>query len=200
MNRQQAIAELDWYLKLTRNKLRYWGSDLPQHTVRTLVKNIEDVIECGDELTFRQDEDGYYIGQVDEELLRHGYGVYTHTTTDKDRWVMQAGYWNEERAVGLHTLYDSDCPKSRHYIAAVEFTGNRRRERGMVQYSISERGIDTRQRKYRRWEGFSLSTVLVGSAMVYLMMFAIIRNARLAIIVVGIVLFLYLIGIWRGRQ
>lgn len=96
--------------------------------------------------------------------------------------------------------YDSDCPKSRHYIAAVEFTGNRRRERGMVQYSISERGIDTRQRKYRRWEGFSLSTVIVGSAMVFLMMFAIIRNIRLAIFVVGIVLFLYLIGIWRGRQ
>lgn len=200
MNRQQAIQELEWYLKLTKNKLRYWGGDLPQKSARTLVKNIEDVIECGEELVFRQDKDGYYIGQVDEEQMRHGYGVYTHTTHDKDRWVMQAGYWNEERAVGLHTLYDSDCPKSRHYIAAVEFTGNRRREHGMVQFSLSERGIDARQRKYRRWEGFSLSTLIVGSAMVYLLLFAFMRNARIAFYIVGVIILLYLIGVWRGRQ
>ena len=200
MNRQQAIEELNWYLTLMRNKLRYWGGDMPQQARRALLQNIEDVIECGEELVFRQDKDGYYIGQVDEEQMRHGYGVYTHTTHDKDRWVMQAGYWNEERPVGLHTLYDSDCPKSRHYIAAVNFTSNRRHERGMVKYSLSERGLDVRERKYRRWEGFSLSTIIVGSAMIYLFIFAFIRNARLAILVVGVVVLLYLVGVWRGRQ
>jgi hypothetical protein len=113
---------------------------------------------------------------------------------------MQAGEWVEERAVGIHTLYDADCPEKHHYLAAVHFKGRRRNERGLVGVTLSERGIDTRPRKYRRWEGFSLSTLIVGAIFVYIATLVFIRNAKICLIVVAIVTILYILGCIRGRD
>ena len=102
--------------------------------------------------------------------------------------------------MGTHTLYDSDCPERLHYLAAMHFLGERRRERGMVEITISERGVDTRPHKYRRWEGFSLSTLLVGGMIIYVFLLATIRNAKLSLIIVGFIAALYLLGALRGRD
>lgn len=200
MDRTQAIEEIDWYRQLVVRKLRAWGRDLHPEVHRILINNLDEVAAHRDSLQYKQEKDGYYIGQMDEDGLRHGYGIFTRTTDKRDRWAMQAGYWQEGRAMGTHTLYDSDCPESHHYLAAMHFLGERRRERGMVEISLSERGIDRRPRKYRRWEGFSFSTLLVGGLIVYVFLLATIRNARLSLFIVGFIAALYLLGALRGRD
>ena len=199
MTRDKAIAEIEWYRQLVVRKLRTWGRDLNADTRQLLIDNIDAVMESDVPLQYKEYDDGYYIGEVDEDGLREGYGIFTHTTDKRDRWTMQAGFWHEERAMGVHTFYDSDCPEAHHYLAAIRFRG-KRRERGMVELTLSERGISTRPHKYRRWEGFSFTTLLVGGLIVYVFLLATIRNARISLIIVGFVAALYFLGSLRGRD
>ena len=199
MDQNEAIAEVDWYCNLVRRRIERWGGMLTPKARALLMENMEGVAECKPSLHFKAEKEGYYIGEVDEEGMRQGYGIYTRTTQKRDRWTMQAGFWHEERAMGVHTFYDSDCPEVHHYLAAIRFRG-KRRERGMVELTLSERGIDTRPRKYRRWEGFSFSTLLVGGLIVYIFLLATIRNARISLIIVGFVAALYFLGSLRGRD
>ena len=182
MNKTGAIAEVDWYRNLVARKLRDWGWDLRADFKELLLSNLDEVAERKEALSFKKYDEGYYIGQVDEEGLRHGYGIYTRTGVNRDRWMMHAGEWVEERPVGIH------------------FKGNRRHERGLVGVKISERGVDTQPRKYRKWEGFSWSTVIVGGIFVYIATLVLIRNAKICLIVMGAVLALYILGCIRGRD
>ena len=200
MNKASAISEIDWYRDLVARKLRLWGGDLRADFKELLLANIDEVAERKESLTFKEYKDGYYIGQTDEDGLRHGYGIFTHTTDKHDRWTMQAGYWQEGRPMGTHTFYDADCPQSHHFLAAMHFLGERRRERGMVEVSISEKGINTRPRKYRRWEGFSLSTLVVGGLIIFVFLFALTRNVRLNLMIVGVIAAFYFFGSLRGRD
>lgn len=198
MDRAGAIAEIEWYRNLLDRRLRDWGRHLKREARERLLSKIERVQEC-DNLQFKQYDEGYYIGQLDEDGLRHGYGIYTRTTDQRDRWTMQAGEWIEERPTGSHTLYEADCPDELHYVASLYFRG-RRRERGIVQITISSRGIDLENRKYRRWERFSLSTMVVGGLMIYIFLLAVTRNAKIGLFVVAGVFIFYLLGFVRGRR
>ena len=198
MDRAGAIAEIEWYRNLLDRRLRDWGRHLKREARERLLSKIERVQEC-DNLQFKQYDEGYYIGQLDEDGLRHGYGIYTRTTDKRDRWTMQAGEWVEERPTGSHTLYEADCPDELHYVASLYFRG-RRRERGIVQITISSRGIDLENRKYRRWERFSLSTMVVGGLMIYIFLLALTRNAKIGLFVVAGVFIFYLLGFVRGRR
>lgn len=198
MDRAGAIAEIEWYRNLLDRRLRDWGRHLKREARERLLSKIERVQEC-DNLQFKQYDEGYYIGQLDEDGLRHGYGIYTRTTDKRDRWTMQAGEWVEERPTGSHTLYEADCPDELHYIASLYFRG-RRRERGIVQITISSRGVDLENRKYRRWERFSLSTMVVGGLMIYIFLLAVTRNAKIGLFVVAGVFIFYLLGFVRGRR
>jgi hypothetical protein len=198
MDRAGAIAEIEWYRNLLDRRLRDWGRHLKREARERLLSKIERVQEC-DNLQFKQYDEGYYIGQLDEDGLRHGYGIYTRTTGKRDRWTMQAGEWIEERPTGSHTLYEADCPDELHYVASLYFRG-RRRERGIVQITISSRGIDLENRKYRRWERFSLSTMVVGGLMIYIFLLAVTRNAKIGLFVVAGVFIFYLLGFVRGRR
>lgn len=198
MDRAGAIAEIEWYRNLLDRRLRDWGRHLKREARERLLSKIERVQEC-DNLQFKQYDEGYYIGQLDEDGLRHGYGIYTRTTGKRDRWTMQAGEWVEERPTGSHTLYEADCPDELHYVASLYFRG-RRRERGIVQITISSRGIDLENRKYRRWERFSLSTMVVGGLMIYIFLLAVTRNAKIGLFVVAGVFIFYLLGFVRGRR
>ncbi|MBQ5718972.1 MAG: hypothetical protein IIV65_00300 [Alistipes sp.] len=198
MDRAGAIAEIEWYRNLLDRRLRDWGRHLKREARERLLSKIERVQEC-DNLQFKQYDEGYYIGQLDEDGLRHGYGIYTRTTDKRDRWTMQAGEWIEERPTGSHTLYEADCPDELHYVASLYFRG-RRRERGIVQITISSRGIDLENRKYRRWERFSLSTMVVGGLMIYIFLLAVTRNAKIGLFVVAGVFIFYLLGFVRGRR
>lgn len=198
MDRAGAIAEIEWYRNLLDRRLRDWGRHLKREARERLLSKIERVQEC-DNLQFKQYDEGYYIGQLDEDGLRHGYGIYTRTTGKRDRWTMQAGEWIEERPTGSHTLYEADCPDELHYVASLYFRG-RRRERGIVQITISSRGVDLENRKYRRWERFSLSTMVVGGLMIYIFLLAVTRNAKIGLFVVAGVFIFYLLGFVRGRR
>ncbi|MBQ4540656.1 MAG: hypothetical protein IJA37_05675 [Alistipes sp.] len=198
MDRAGAIAEIEWYRNLLDRRLRDWGRHLKREARERLMSKIERVQACED-LQFKQYDEGYYIGQLDEDGLRHGYGIYTRTTDKRDRWTMQAGEWVEERPTGSHTLYEADCPDELHYIASLYFRG-RRRERGIVQITISSRGVDLENRKYRRWERFSLSTMVVGGLMIYIFLLALTRNAKIGLFVVAGVFIFYLLGFVRGRR
>ncbi|MBO5398752.1 MAG: hypothetical protein J6A18_00695 [Alistipes sp.] len=198
MDRAGAIAEIEWYRNLLDRRLRDWGRHLKREARERLLSKIERVQACED-LQFKQYDEGYYIGQLDEDGLRHGYGIYTRTTDKRDRWTMQAGEWVEERPTGSHTLYEADCPDELHYIASLYFRG-RRRERGIVQITISSRGVDLENRKYRRWERFSLSTMAVGGLMIYIFLLALTRNAKIGLFVVAGVFIFYLLGFVRGRR
>ena len=198
MDRAGAIAEIEWYRNLLDRRLRDWGRHLKREARERLLSKIERVQEC-DNLQFKQYDEGYYIGQLDEDGLRHGYGIYTRTTDKRDRWTMQAGERVEERPTGSHTLYEADCPDELHYVASLYFRG-RRRERGIVQITISSRGIDLENRKYRRWERFSLSTMVVGGLMIYIFLLAVTRNAKIGLFVVAGVFIFYLLGFVRGRR
>ncbi len=198
MDRAGAIAEIEWYRNLLDRRLRDWGRHLKREARERLMSKIERVQACED-LQFKQYDEGYYIGQLDEDGLRHGYGIYTRTTDKRDRWTMQAGEWVEERPTGSHTLYEADCPDELHYIASLYFRG-RRRERGIVQITISSRGVDLENRKYRRWERFSLSTMAVGGLMIYIFLLALTRNAKIGLFVVAGVFIFYLLGFVRGRR
>ena len=200
MDREAAIAEVDWYRNLVRRRIERWGVMLPPKARAMLTENMDEVAARKSSLQFKAEKEGYYIGEVDEEGLRHGYGIYTRTTDKSDRWTMHAGEWVEERPYGIHTLYESDCPEEHRYLAAIHFKGRRRSERGTIGITLSERGIDTRIRKYRRWEGFSLSTLIFGAIFIYILSLVIIRNAKLALLVVGGVAIFYTIGALRGRQ
>ena len=198
MDRAGAIAEIEWYRNLLDRRLRDWGRHLKREARERLMSKIERVQACED-LQFKQYDEGYYIGQLDEDGLPHGYGIYTRTTDKRDRWTMQAGEWVEERPTGSHTLYEADCPDELHYIASLYFRG-RRRERGIVQITISSRGVDLENRKYRRWERFSLSTMAVGGLMIYIFLLALTRNAKIGLFVVAGVFIFYLLGFVRGRR
>lgn len=198
MDRARAIAEIEWYRNLLDRRLRDWGRHLKREARERLMSKIERVQACED-LQFKQYDEGYYIGQLDEDGLRHGYGIYTRTTDKRDRWTMQAGEWVEERPTGSHTLYEADCPDELHYVASLYFRG-RRRERGIVQITISSRGVDLENRKYRRWERFSLSTMAVGGLMIYIFLLALTRNAKIGLFVVAGVFIFYLLGFVRGRR
>lgn len=198
MDRAGAIAEIEWYRNLLDRRLRDWGRHLKREARERLMSKIERVQACED-LQFKQYDEGYYIGQLDEDGLRHGYGIYTRTTDKRDRWTMQAGEWVEERPTGSHTLYEADCPDELHYIASLYFRG-RKRERGIVQITISSRGVDLENRKYRRWERFSLSTMAVGGLMIYIFLLALTRNAKIGLFVVAGVFIFYLLGFVRGRR
>ena len=150
MDRAGAIAEIEWYRNLLDRRLRDWGRHLKREARERLLSKIERVQEC-DNLQFKQYEEGYYIGQLDEDGLRHGYGIYTRTTNKPDHWTMQAGRWVESRPIGTHTLYESDCPEKHHYLAAVYFSGERRKAKGTIGFSLSEAGINTEQRQYKRY-------------------------------------------------
>lgn len=198
MDRAGAIAEIEWYRNLLDRRLRDWGRHLKREARERLMSKIERVQACED-LQFKLYDEGYYIGQLDEDGLRHGYGIYTRTTDKRDRWTMQAGEWVEERPTGSHTLYEADCPDELHYVASLYFRG-RRRERGIVQITISSRGVDLENRKYRRWERFSLSTMAVGGLMIYIFLLALTRNAKIGLFVVAGVFIFYLLGFVRGRR
>lgn len=198
MDRAGAIAEIEWYRNLLDRRLRDWGRHLKREARERLMSKIERVQAC-ENLQFKQYDEGYYIGQLDEDGLRHGYGIYTRTTDKRDRWTMQAGEWVEERPTGSHTLYEADCPDELHYVASLYFRG-RRRERGIVQITISSRGVDLENRKYRRWERFSLSTMVVGGLMIYIFLLALTRNAKIGLFVVAGVFIFYLLGFVRGRR
>jgi hypothetical protein len=198
MDRAGAIAEIEWYRNLLDRRLRDWGRHLKREARERLMSKIERVQACED-LQFKQYDEGYYIGQLDEDGLRHGYGIYTRTTDKRDRWTMQAGEWVEERPTGSHTLYEADCPDELHYVASLYFRG-RRRERGIVQITISSRGVDLENRKYCRWERFSLSTMVVGLSIIYLLLMVIVRNARVAIFIIAIIGLLYAFGCMRSRR
>ena len=200
MNRQAAIEEVEWYEQLVARKLRQWGRELKPSLRERLLGNMSDVSERKKLLQYKAIEDGYYAGELDEEGIPHGYGIRTYTTPRRDRWVMHAGFWVEGRPMGSHTLYDADCPDSRHYLAEITFSGERRKEKGVVEYKISESGIDGRRHKYRHYEGFSLSTMAVGLSFVYLLCFALLRNARIGLFVTAVVALLYMIGNIRRRE
>ena len=200
MNRQAAIDEVDWYAELVARKLRLWGRELKPSLKERLLGNMSDVQERKKLLQYKAFADGYYIGELDEDGIPHGYGIRTYTTARRDRWVMHAGFWVEGRAMGAHTLYDADCPDSRHYLAEITFKGERRRESGMIEYKLSESGINGRSHKYRRYEGFSLSTMAVGLSFVYMLCFALLRNAKVGLFVTAVVAILYMLGNIRRRE
>ena len=201
MDRQQAIAEIGWYSSLVRRKIKEWGLSLSRDEIELLVGNLDDVARLPhEELRYKEYKSGYYIGQTDEEGLRQGWGIMTHTTKNPDRWVMQAGLWNDERPMGSHTLYDSDSPKRKHFLASVRFSGERKRESGVIELSLSERGVSCQRRKYRRYAGFSLSTLAVGLTFVFIFAFVVTRRFRMSLIVtLGLAIF-YTIGALRERQ
>ena len=102
MNRERAIEEVEWYRQLVIRKLRTWGRDLHPETQRLLVENMDEVATRRDVLQYKEYADGYYIGQLDEDKRRHGYGIFTRTTKIRDRWTMQAGF-GTTTALWAHT-------------------------------------------------------------------------------------------------
>ena len=200
MDREAAIAEVDWYCTLVRRRIERWGVTLPPKARAMLTENMDVVAARKSTLQFKAEKEGYYIGEVDEEGLRQGYGIYTRTTDKPNHWTMQAGRWVESRPIGTHTLYESDCPEKHHYLAAVYYSGERRKAKGTIGFSLSESGINTQQRQYKRYEYFSLSTLAVGSAMVFVFLLALTRNAKISLAGVFVIAVLYLISYIRGRQ
>ena len=189
-DREAAIEEMEWYDALVRRKLRTWGRWLDRDHKRILTDNFDALSARREALQFIVDDEGYYIGEVDEEGLRHGFGVYTCNTIGPKRWVMQAGMWHEGRPTGPHTLYDASGPSGQHFLASVYYTGERRHERGLVQFSISDDGYNGRPRKYRRYERFSMATLAVGLAIVYMICFFLTRRMSLSLMVCAVA-FLY---------
>lgn len=200
MNREQAIQEIDWYHALVKRKIREWGYELNRDARTLLMENMDEVLERKQRLQFKELKYGYYIGELDEEGLRNGFGITTHTTKNPDRWVMQAGEWCEDCAMGWHTLYDSDCPKSKHFLALLNFKGERKSESGTVHFSIAEYGSNFKQRKYRRYAGFKWTTLVVGLIMVFIILFYLTHRIRLSLIVCAGVAIFYAIGALRERQ
>lgn len=199
-DREAAIEEMEWYDALVRRKLRTWGRWLDRYHKRILTDNFDALSARREALQFLVDNEGYYIGEVDEEGLRHGFGVYTCNTIGPKRWVMQAGMWHEGRPTGPHTLYDASGPSGQHFLASVYYTGERRHERGLVQFSISDDGYNGSPRKYRRYERFSMATLAVGLAIVYMICFFLTRRMSLSLMVCAVVAFLYLIGANRRQM
>lgn len=200
MNREAAIKEIEWYRSLVRRKIHDWGHELNRDARNLLMENLDEVAEHPERLQFKEWKGGYYIGELDEEGLRHGFGITTHTTSNPDRWVMQAGQWCEERPKGWHTLYDSDCPDSKHFLALLKFNGLRKRASGTVHFSIAEYGSNFTPRKYRRYTGFSWTTLVVGSMIMFVIFFFLTRRIRFSLMGCAVVAVLYTIGSLRERQ
>ena len=200
MNHDRAIQEVEWYHSLVKKKIRQWGWELNTSARDLLLSNMEEISERRERLKFKPLKDGYYIGELDEDGLRNGYGITTLTTKNPNRWVMQAGEWHEERPQGWHTLYDSDCPESKHFLALVKFSGERRREAGEIEFSIADYGSNFTRRKYRRYTGFSWSTLVVGLMIVFMILFFLTRRIRLSLLGCAIVAILYTIGALREKQ
>jgi hypothetical protein len=200
VDRNTAIKEIEWYRNLVRGKIREWGLELNQDARTLLMDNMNEVAERQDKLQFKQLKNGYYIGELDAEGLRNGYGITTHTTKDPDRWVMQAGEWHEDCPLEWHTLYDSDCPKSKHFLALVKFKGERKKEAGTIHFSIADYGSNFKHRPYRRYSGFSWSTLVVGLMIVFTILFFFTRRIRLSLLGCIVIAVFYTIGALREKQ
>lgn len=200
MTREQAIKEIEWYQRLVEKRLTDWGKGISPEWQERLTGNLRDVAERRGLLELKEYGDGYYIGELDEDGLRQGYGIYTRTPKSGKGWIMQAGFWHENQPMGSHTLYDADAPAKSRMLASVYFSGERKNERGKIEYSISPRGIDSRERKFRQWEGFSLSTMVIGLGLIYLVLMLLVRNARIAIFIIAIIGLLYSFGSLRGNR
>lgn len=200
MTRDKAIEEIDWYQQLIDRRIAQWGKGIAQEWRERLAGNLCDVAERKSQLQLKEYDEGYYIGELDADGRRQGYGIYTRTPRNSKGWIMQAGFWNEDAPMGSHTLYDADAPASRRMLASVNFSGKSKKERGKIEFSISPRGIDSRERKFRQWEGFSLSTMVVGLGLTYLLLMVTLHNARIAIFAVAIVGLLYAFGSLRGNR
>lgn len=200
MTREEAIKEIGWYQQLVEKRLNGWGKGISPEWQERLIGNLHDVAERTTQLELKEYDDGYYIGELDKDGLRQGYGIFTRTTKKSKGWVMQAGFWHEDTPMGSHTFYDADAPSKSRMLASVYFKGGRKNERGKIEYSISPRGIDSRERKFRQWEGFSLSTMVIGLGLIYLVLMLTIRNARIVIFIVAIIGLLYSFGSLRGNR
>lgn len=200
MTREEAIKEIGWYRQLIEKRITLWGKGISAEWRERLTGNIDDVAERESLLNLKEYTNGYYIGELNAKGQREGYGIYTYTPPQSKGWIMQAGFWQNDAPMGSQTLYDADAPAQRRMLASVHFSGRRKKERGKIEFSISPRGIDSRERKFRQWEGFSLSTMTIGLAIIYLVLMVIIRNARVTIFIIAIVGLLYAFGCLRNNR
>jgi hypothetical protein len=198
MTREEAIKEIGWYRQLIEKRITLWGKGLSVEWSDRLVGNISDVAQRESLLELKEYDNGYYIGELNAKGQREGYGIYT--LTNGKGWIMQAGFWQKDAPMGSHTIYDAAAPAAKRMLASVHFSGRRKKERGKIELSISPRGIDSRERKFRQWEGFSLSTMVVGLSIIYLLLMVIVRNARVAIFIIALIGLLYAFGCMRGRR
>lgn len=198
MTREEAIKEIDWYRQLIEKRITLWGKGLSVEWRDRLVGNISDVAQRESLLELKEYDNGYYIGELNAKGQREGYGIYT--LTNGKGWIMQAGFWQKDAPMGSHTIYDAAAPAAKRMLASVHFSGRSKKERGKIELSISPRGIDSRERKFRQWEGFSLSTMVVGLSIIYLLLMVIVRNARVAIFIIAIIGLLYAFGCMRNRR
>ena len=198
MTREEAIKEIGWYRQLIEKRITLWGKGLSVEWRDRLVGNISDVAQRESLLELKEYDNGYYIGELNAKGQREGYGIYT--LTNGKGWIMQAGFWQKDAPMGSHTIYDAAAPAAKRILASVHFSGRSKKERGKIELSISPRGIDSRERKFQQWEGFSLSTMVVGLSIIYLLLMVIVRNARVAIFIIAIIGLLYAFGCMRGRR
>lgn len=198
MTREEAIKEIGWYRQLIEKRITLWGKGLSVEWRDRLVGNISDVAQRESLLELKEYDNGYYIGELNAKGQREGYGIYT--LTNGKGWIMQAGFWQKDAPMGSHTIYDAAAPAAKRMLASVHFSGRSKKERGKIELSISPRGIDSRERKFRQWEGFSLSTMVVGLSIIYLLLMVIVRNARVAIFIIAIIGLLYTFGCMRSRR
>lgn len=198
MTREEAIKEIGWYRQLIEKRITLWGKGLSMEWRDRLVGNISDVAQRESLLELKEYDNGYYIGELNAKGQREGYGIYT--LTNGKGWIMQAGFWQKDAPMGSHTIYDAAAPAAKRMLASVHFSGRSKKERGKIELSISPRGIDSRERKFRQWEGFSLSTMVIGLSIIYLLQMVIVRNARVAIFIIAIIGLLYAFGCMRSRR
>ena len=198
MTREEAIKEIGWYRQLIEKRITLWGKGLSVEWRDRLVGNISDVAQRESLLELKEYDNGYYIGELNAKGQREGYGIYT--LTNGKGWIVQAGFWQKDAPMGSHTIYDTAAPAAKRILASVHFSGRSKKERGKVELSISPRGIDSRERKFRQWEGFSLSTMVVGLSIIYLLLMVIVRNARVAIFIIAIIGLLYAFGCMHSRR
>ena len=151
MTREEAIKEIDWYRQLIEKRITLWGKGLSVEWHDRLVGNISDVAQRESLLELKEYDNGYYIGELNAKGQREGYGIYT--LTNGKGWIMQAGFWQKDAPMGSHTIYDAAAPAAKRMLASVHFSGRSKKERGKIELSISPRGIDSRERKFRQWEG-----------------------------------------------
>lgn len=140
----RAIASIGGYLRFLSSRIdEDWGACCRvDHNYKQIVKQpYIRLMEIEDRLKVQCYSNGYYIGEVNSQNRRNGWGMYVWRQSENDPdFTIFAGYWQNNEKSGLGSYFYCEGEETDWYVACQEYSGQRN---PVTKFRLSYRGIST---------------------------------------------------------